>query len=235
MTPERFAKIRRALSRRQPDLTVLAENTHKSHNIAAILRTADAVGLHEMHAVSETGELRRHHRVSGGSRKWLPVVLHESTSAAIAALREDGFRLLAAHPDTDARDYRKVDYTRKTALILGSELNGISDTARAAVDEFVAVPMEGLGQSLNVSVAVAIILYEARRQREAAGMYESSRLPEEQFQRELFEWAHPEMALRCNERGLPYPAMNEDGDLVENPFDSKDSTACGPESNRQGD
>jgi len=220
MTPERFERIRSRLARRQPDLTVLAENTHKSHNIAAILRTADAVGLCAIHAVSETGEIRHHHRVSGGSRKWVGMILHDSTSAAIDALKQDGFRLLAAHPGADARDYRKIDYTRKTALVLGSELRGLSPAAKAAVDEFVAVPMEGMGQSLNVSVAAAIILYEARRQREAASMYDESRLDEAEFRRVLFEWAHPEMALRCRERGLPYPAMNEDGDLIENPFAS---------------
>lgn len=219
MTPERFAKIRARLTRRQPDLTVLAENTHKSHNIAAILRTADAVGMYAIHAVSETGQIRHHHRVSGGSRKWVQMILHESTAAAITALKDDGFRLLAAHPDPTARDYRKIDYTRKTAFILGSELRGVSDEAKSAVDDFVAVPMEGMGQSLNVSVAAAIILYEARRQREAASMYETSRLPADEFQRVLFEWAHPDMALRCRERGLSYPAMNEDGDLAENPFD----------------
>ena len=219
MTPERFARIRTRLTRRQPDLTVLAENTHKSHNIAAILRTADAVGLHAIHAVSETGEIRHHHRVSGGSRKWVQMILHESTGDAIAALKLEGYHLLAAHVGPSARDYRKIDYTRKTALVLGSELDGVSDAAKAAVDGFVAVPMEGMGRSLNVSVAAAIILYEARRQREAAGMYDQSRLPADEFERVLFEWAHPDMALRCRERHLPYPAMNDDGDLIENPFD----------------
>ena len=101
MTPERFARIRCRLSRRQPDLTVLAENTHKSHNIAAILRTADAVGLYGIHVVSETGEVKHHHRISGGSRKWVAMTFHESTRSAVTSLRQDGFRVIAAHPDEE--------------------------------------------------------------------------------------------------------------------------------------
>ena len=150
----------------------------------------------------------------------MPVELHDSTAAAIESLRKDGFRLLAAHGDPSSRDYRKVDYTRKTAIVLGAELSGISESARRRVDDFVAIPMEGMGTSLNVSVAAALILYEARRQREAARMYEESRLDDEVFDRTLFEWAHPDMARRCREKKLPYPAMNTTGDIIENPFDT---------------
>ncbi|MDX1481858.1 MAG: tRNA (guanosine(18)-2'-O)-methyltransferase TrmH [Woeseiaceae bacterium] len=218
MTPERFQKIRTRLARRQPDLTVLAENVHKSHNIAAILRTADAVGVYRVHAVSESGEIRDHHMVSGGTRKWVPVILHESTAAAFTALHEQGFQVIAAHPDPQAKDYRQLDYTLPTAILLGAELDGLSEEARCLADVFVSVPMEGMVASLNVSVAAALILYEARRQRESAGLYDICRIPEEEFRQTLFEWAHPELARRCRDRGLPYPAMSADGDLQENPF-----------------
>ena len=218
MTPERFQKIRERLDRRQPDLTVLAENVHKSHNIAAVLRSADAVGVFRVHAVSDDGEFRRHHMVSGGSGKWVPVALHDSTEQALGALRADGFRVVAAHPDDRATDYRDYDYTQPTALLLGSELDGISEYARGHADEFVRIPMEGMVASLNVSVATALILYEARRQREAAGLYDQRRLDAQTYEHVLFEWTHPDIAHRCRERSLPYPAMTEDGDLAENPF-----------------
>lgn len=218
MTPERFEKLKQRLARRQPDLTVLAENVHKSHNIAAILRTADAVGMFRAHAVSSDGEFRRHHMVSGGSGKWVPVTLHASTETAVNALRADGFRMVAAHPDPSATDYRDVDYTQKTGILLGSELDGISDEAVKHADGFVRVPMEGMVASLNVSVATALILYEARRQREAAGLYERCRIDAETFQRVLFEWAHPDIAQRCREKNLPYPPLTNDGDLAANPF-----------------
>ena len=197
---------------------MLTENVHKSHNIAAVLRTADAVGIYEIHAVSEQGEVRRHHMVSGGSGKWVSLELHDDTPAAVSHLRERGFSIVAAHPSEDARDYRRLDYTRKMAILLGAEVDGISEAAKNLVDDFVSIPMEGMVASLNVSVAAALILYEARRQREAAGMYKECRLAPDLYARTLFEWAYPDLARRCRGKGLPYPPLTDDGDLLENPF-----------------
>jgi tRNA (guanosine-2'-O-)-methyltransferase len=218
MTPERFRKLRHVLSARQPDLTVLMENVHKTHNIAAVLRTCDAVGVFEANAVSEEGEVPRHHMVSGGTRRYVRVRLHDSIVAACEALRTEGHRVLAAHFSDAAVDYREVDYTRPTAILMGSELWGVSEAAAAHADGHVAIPMNGMVQSLNVSVAAALLLYEARRQREAAGLYGTRRLPADVFEATLFEWSHPDIAARCREKALPYPALTEDGDLAENPF-----------------
>lgn len=218
MTPERFEKLKYHLSRRQPDLTVLAENVHKTHNIAAILRTADAVGIFGVHAVAETGEFRHHHMVSGGSRKWLGLTLHEDIDRAVNSLKQDGFVVLAAHPGESASDYRDIDYTQKTALLMGAELDGVTSRALELADGHVVVPMEGMVASLNVSVAAALILYEARRQREKAGMYEECRLPGDVYSRTLFEWAYPDLAHRCRQKGRPYPPLSQDGDMLENPL-----------------
>lgn len=218
MTPERFAKLKRVLSARQPDLTVLMENVHKSHNIAAILRTCDAVGVYRANGISDEGEIERHHMVSGGSRKWVDVLLHPDVDTACGRLRASGHQVLAAHFSEKARDYRELDYTRPTVFLLGSELWGVTDRAAALADAHVTIPMEGLVSSLNVSVAAALLLYEARRQREAAGCYEGCRLPPADFARTLFEWAHPDIAQRCRERELPYPPLTEEGDLARNPF-----------------
>ena len=156
--------------------------------------------------------------ISGGSGRWVSVALHDDTAAAVSHLRKRGFSIVAAHPSESARDYRRLDYTRKLAVLLGAELHGISDPAKYLVDDFVSIPMEGMVASLNVSVAAALILYEARRQREAARMYDESRLPPEVYEKTLFEWAHPGLARRCRDRGLPYPALSDDGELLENPF-----------------
>lgn len=218
MTPERFRKLHRVLSARQPDLTVLMENVHKTHNIAAVMRTCDAVGVFEAHAVSEEGEIPRHHMVSGGTRRYVRVQLHDSIVTACDSLRAAGHQLLAAHFSDKAVDYREFDYTRPTAIVMGSELWGVSEAAAEHADHHVTIPMNGMVQSLNVSVAAALLLYEARRQREAAGYYETSRLPDDVFRTTIFEWAHPDIAERCREKGLPYPDLTEDGDLAENPF-----------------
>jgi tRNA (guanosine-2'-O-)-methyltransferase len=218
MTPERFAKLQRALDRRQPDLTVFMDAVNKSHNFSAIMRTADAVGVQRLHTISAGDSLRRHHMIAGGTKHWVAVTLHRSTKAALAALRAEGFRLVAAHVGEKTRDYRDVDYTKKVAIMVGAELLGLSDAARAEADEHIAIPMHGLGTSLNVSVAVGVILAEAERQRLAAGFYESSRLSPEERTRTLFEWSYPDIAERCRAHGKPYPPLTADGALASNPL-----------------
>jgi tRNA (guanosine-2'-O-)-methyltransferase len=125
---------------------------------------------------------------------------------------------VAAHAGTGARDYRDVDYKAKVAVIVGAESVGLSDAARAAADDHIAVPMHGLGVSLNVAVALGMILAEAERQRLAAGLYAKSRLTPEERERTLFEWSYPELAERCRQLGRPYPALTADGKLASNPL-----------------
>jgi len=211
MTPARFAKLKKVLDRRQPDLTVLAENVHKSHNIAAVLRTCDAVGVTELHAVSPGGEFARHRMISGGSRKWLRTHAHPDIAAAFRYLKESSFQIVAAHFSESAIDYRQVDFTRPTALLLGAELAGVSAEAAALADCCIVIPMRGLVASLNVSVAAAVILYEAARQREAAGLYERCRLDPVTYRDLLFEWSYPAAARHCRAKGLPYPELDAEG------------------------
>ena len=98
---------------------------------------------------------------------------------------------MAAHLSDEAVDFRDVDYTQPTALVMGSELFGVSDETLSYVDQQINIPMMGVTQSLNVSVACAIVLYEAQRQRQAAGMYDQCRLDDETLARQRFEWLHP--------------------------------------------
>jgi tRNA (guanosine-2'-O-)-methyltransferase len=217
MTPERFAKLKAAVARRQPDLTVLMDAVNKSHNVSAIIRTADAVGIHRLHALS-TGALRRHHMIAGGARHYVELAVHASTADALAALRSEGWRLVAADAGAGARDFRDVDYTAKVAIVVGAELVGVSEAALAAADERVAIPMHGLGTSLNVSVAVGVMLLEAERQRRAAGLYERSRLTGTEHDRTLFEWCYPEIAERCRQLGRDYPPLTDEGMMAWNPL-----------------
>lgn len=215
MTPERFHRLTRVLTRRQPDLTVLMERVNKAHNFSAILRNCDAAGVLEAHVVPPDRGVGLHHQIAAGATRWVPVREHASTAEAFAALRSEGFELLAAHPGPDAVDYREVDYTRPVCIVMGAELHGVSDEALAAVDRQVVVAMEGFVRSLNVSVATALILTEARYQRAAAGMYDGSRLSAEVFDRTLFEWAFPREARRFRREGRPYPALDADGNWLE--------------------
>ena len=218
MTPERFHRIRKILTSRQPDLALLAEDTKKTHNVAALLRTCDATGVYRMHAVNPEGSFPRHRLIESGSRPWVRTRAHTDIQTAVGVLRDEGMQLVAADLSADAVDYREIDYTRPTALIVGSEKPGLSAAAAELVDRFVMIPMHGMVDSLNVSVATALILYEAVRQREQAGMYDASRLPPDEFATTLFEWCYPAVARRCRELRVPYPPLDDDGYFNENPI-----------------
>jgi tRNA (guanosine-2'-O-)-methyltransferase len=202
------------LARRQPDLTVLADSLHKPRNFSAIIRTCDAIGINEVHAVPGEDGLSIHWKTSQGAEKWVGVRAHENLESACRYLKGEGFQLLAAHLSDEAVDYREFDYTQPTALMVGTELFGVSAEALQYADRQIVVPMKGMTQSLNVSVACAIVLYEAMRQRDRAGMYDGPSLSEEILVKQRFEWLHPVVARFCRERELEYPEIDEEGNVV---------------------
>jgi tRNA (guanosine-2'-O-)-methyltransferase len=216
MTPERFQRLRAILARRQPDLTVLMDRLEKPHNFSAVLRTCDAVGILRAHMVA-SDEFRPRRTAAGGVGRYVRVSRHATIEAAAARLKGDGFTILAAHPSRDAVDFRALDYTRPTALLLGTEMEGLSGAALAAADRRVVIPMMGAVTSLNVSVAAAVILYEAQRQRVGAGLYDASRLDEETARTTLFEWAYPRIAALCRRRRVGYPRLGAEGELLDEP------------------
>jgi tRNA (guanosine-2'-O-)-methyltransferase len=215
MQPDRFHRLKSVLARRQPDLTILMDRVNKGHNFSAILRSCDAVGVLEAHVVSPGGGLDVHHAASGGTKKWVVVHEHADAASAVSHLKSAGFTLLAAHAGAEARDYRTVDFTLPTAVVLGAELLGISAETLRRADGLVSIPMMGMVESLNVSVAAALILYEAERQREAVGMYDTSRLPPAQADGILFEWAYPRVAEIYRREGRAYPRLGSDGEILE--------------------
>jgi len=214
MTDRRRQRVDSVLAQRQPDLTVLAERLHKPRNFSAIVRTCDAVGINEVHAVPGGDGLSIHWKTSQGAEKWVRVRRHASLAEACAHLRGSGFQLVAAHLDEAAMDYRDVDYTVPTALLVGTELFGVSPAGLAQSDLQVTIPMKGMTQSLNVSVACAIVLYEAMRQRDAAGLYGRRALDGGLREEQRFEWLHPRLARYCRERGLAYPELDRQGNVI---------------------
>lgn len=215
MRPERFHRIRHVLDRRQPDLTVLMERVHKPHNFSAILRNCDAVGVLEAHAVAPEDGLPLYQGTSASAAGWVEVREHESVGAAAGFLEGEGLRLVAAHHTANAVAWTDVDFTRPTALMVGTELHGLTDEALDRADAVVSVPMMGMVRSLNVSVAAAVLLYEAFRQRRAAGFYAERRLDDETYHRLLFEWSYPRIAEVLRGEGRPYPELGPDGEILE--------------------
>lgn len=216
MQQTRYQRIADVLSRRQTDLTVCLEDVHKHHNLSAIVRSADAVGCHHVHAVWPENQKWLTNNTSGGSKNWLETHLHKNIDDATTAMRarNPDIQILATHLSTDAVDFREIDYTKPTAIIVGQEKTGISEQALKHADQNIIIPMQGMVQSLNVSVAAALILFEAQRQRELAGLYSRNMLSDEIKHPIYFEGCHPIIARQCKLKKLPYPPLDEHGEIV---------------------
>jgi tRNA (guanosine-2'-O-)-methyltransferase len=190
-TERRAERVASVLARRQPDLTVVLENVHDPHNVSAVLRSCDAVGVLAVHLVYTTeeppaGAFAR--TTSASAAKWLETHRHPSIDACYAALRRQGLAVFATALAEDSRDLYGVDLTRPTALVFGNEMRGVSAEAAAAADGLVAIPMSGMVQSLNISVACAVALFEAFRQRRAAGAYDRPKLEQDQLAALRDDW-----------------------------------------------
>ena len=217
LLPRRFERLRAVLNHRMADLTVLLEQVDKPHNLSAILRSCDAVGVLEAHAVCLKGRMPTFNTTAQGSQKWVPLHVHPDSATALADLRQQGFRIYGTHLASDAVDYRSCDFSGPTAFVLGAEKWGLSAETAALVDQPIFIPMHGMVQSLNVSVATATLLFEALRQRQAAGLLPSGGegIPAERYAPLLFEWAYPQVAAWCRREGKPYPPLDAEGAISE--------------------
>jgi tRNA (guanosine-2'-O-)-methyltransferase len=163
---QRLRKIRRVLSARRADLTVVLENIHDPHNVSAILRSCDAVGVLRVELLYTIERFPRFGKKSSSSAsKWLEHRKHRSVETCYGELRNEGFRILATRMDEHTGLIFDQDLTRPTAFVFGNEHRGVSDEAARMADACIRIPMVGMIASLNVSVAAAVCLYEAFRQR----------------------------------------------------------------------
>jgi tRNA (guanosine-2'-O-)-methyltransferase len=213
-TEQRFRRIMHVLEHRQPDLTLLLEDAHKLHNLPAMIRSCDAVGIGTVNAVHPTGGIATYNATSASAEKWVELVVHDHLNDALASVRQAGMQVLAAHLSEEAVDYRDVDYTGPTCVLLGNEREGVSAAAARAADHQIVIPMHGMVQSLNVSVATAVIMFEAQRQRRAAGFYDQPRLSARQRNDAAFRWLYPREAAALEAAGQPFPQLDERGNPV---------------------
>lgn len=216
MQNTRYHRVKEVLDRRQTDLTVCLEDVHKHHNLSAIVRSADSVGCHHVHAVWPEKQKWLTSNTSGGSKSWVKTHLHKDIDNAVAQIRQQNpdVQILATNLSPNAIDYRDIDYTKPTAIIVGQEKTGISEKALAHADKNIIIPMQGMAQSLNVSVAAALILFEAQNQRLNAGLYNRDMLDEDVKHAMLFKGCHPIIAQKCQEKSLPYPSLDEQGEII---------------------
>lgn len=181
MTQHRRYRILDMLRFRQPDLTIVAEAVHKPHNLSAVIRTCDAVGIGEIHAVAPASGMPKYNETSAGAQRWVHVHEYDAIETAITAVQARGITVYAAHFSDEAVDYSEIDYTQPSAVLIGTEKYGVTAEAAELSDGHIIIPMLGMVQSLNVSVATAAVLFEAQRQRIAAGMYREPRLSHDEL------------------------------------------------------
>lgn len=189
-TEERKAKLRAVLEKRQPDITLVLENVHDRHNVSAVLRTCDATGLLEVNFVYYGGQAfpKLGEKSSASARKWIKQNKFESVDECFTKLRNENKKIYTTNMSTDAVSLYDLDLTQPVALVFGNEHKGVSDEASKLADGNFLIPQVGVIQSLNISVAAAVTLYEAFRQRLEAGLYKTKRLNDKEFEQILYEW-----------------------------------------------
>jgi len=188
-TPERLQKITNAASSRQFSLRVVIENIHDAHNVSAIFRTCDAVGVPKITLLYTKETFPKIHKVTSASaNKWVDVEKFDDVKKCVDSLHAEGFKIYASFLDKNARNLYDIDLTQKVAFVFGNEHRGVSDEMKKLADDLFYIPMRGMVQSLNVSVAAAVTLYESQRQRAAKGMYEKSELSEQELNELIEKW-----------------------------------------------
>ncbi len=198
-TEERLSRIDDILTRKQPTLQVMLENVHNSQNLSTIIRTSDAVGVLDIFYSSKENEtLRIHKTITQGAHRWTyrHRIQDSSTVKFLQQKKKEGFQVIVTHLEERAVSFREVDYTKPTLIVMGNEKEGVSDEVIAEATDVIVIPMQGMVQSLNVSVATALILYEAQRQRENAGLYVTPQISLEKREAIKADWVYRDTIAR---------------------------------------
>ena len=194
MTPERIERLTSVLNKRQPDLTVLLENVSDPHNISAVMRTADAVGLQDIYILNT--KIAAHKKwgakSSSSAAKWLTIHQFTNADECFAELRKYYKKIYTTHLSSDAVGLHELNLTEPVCLVFGNEHSGISEGIIARADGNFIIPQVGIIKSLNISVACAVCLYEAYRQKNAAGHYAAPKLEGDKLNALRNEWGFME-------------------------------------------
>ncbi len=192
MTPERHHKLTLVLNKRQGDIAIVMENVFDPHNISAVMRTCDAVGVQDIYVLNT--KIPQHRKwgakSSSSAAKWLTVHQYENADECFSSLRKNYSKILTTHLSSDAVGLHEIDMTQPIALVFGNEHSGVSDEIRAMADGNFIIPQVGIIQSLNISVACAVTLYEAFRQKTNAGQYKQPSLDSVRYNELFKEWEY---------------------------------------------
>lgn len=184
MTPKRFIKIRDVVGKRQKYFTLVLENIHDPHNVSAILRSADAVGIDRVYLIYNSNKFPKIGKTSSASaKKWIELSRFSNAKDCFDLLKKEKYKIFSSFIDESKKtaSLYDLDLTGRIALVFGNEHTGVSDDVKELSKKNFMIPMHGMVQSLNVSVAVAVCLYEALRQRESKNMYSKSKFSKKEL------------------------------------------------------
>ena len=187
-TKKRKRRIQTTLANRQPDLTVVLEEIHDDHNVNAILRSAEAVGVVDIYMKYKDQFPNLGYKASASSYKWLEYHKYLDINSLVDTLRAKGFVVYSTIIDEKSISIYDIDWTKPSAIVLGNENKGVSDKLRRMSDETIYIPMHGMVESLNVSVASAVTLYEASRQRMNNKQYPNDKLKSNWLKEKYKSW-----------------------------------------------
>ncbi|MEO6905293.1 MAG: RNA methyltransferase [Ginsengibacter sp.] len=190
MTPQRYQRLTSVLQHRQPDLTVILENVFDPHNISAVMRTCDAVGIQDVYVLNNRIPPHKKwgDKSSSTASQWLTIHQFTEVEKCFTEIRKKYAKIYASHLGENSKDLYKMDLTESVALVFGNETFGVSDEIRKYADGDFIIPQVGIIKSLNISVACAVTLYEAFRQKKEKGHYEESRLTKTEMQYLQTQW-----------------------------------------------
>jgi tRNA (guanosine-2'-O-)-methyltransferase len=197
MTSERKERLLNVLNNRQADLTVVLENVFDPHNISAVMRTCDAVGIQEIYVLNT--KLPPHKKwgakSSSSAAKWLTIFQFTDAQECMLALKKKYGMVLTTHLSGNAITLHEINFTQPVALVFGNEHDGVSEEIRTLANGNFIIPQVGIIKSLNISVACAVTLYEAYRQKKIAGHYQQRNLDDVHFNALLDQWGFDEKEL----------------------------------------
>jgi len=204
---ERLNKMKEILYSRQKDLIVFLDNVYSNHNISAIIRTCDSVNVGKLYYRHSKNQ-KLNDNITMGSHKWVFNEYVEDVTKFYETKKD--YQILVTDFE-DSIDYTEVDYTKPTLIVFGNEVEGVSEISKKYATQKIKIPMYGMAQSLNVSVASGIILYEAHRQRALKNMYNIKQLDDEVISKTLKKWAYDDIIEKELKR--PRQKQNLDGSV----------------------
>jgi tRNA (guanosine-2'-O-)-methyltransferase len=209
LLPDRVQRLRDVLANRTTSVTAVLENLHKDLNISAVLRTCESFGIQRVHVVPQPGDGKVYNTITQGCDRWLTIQRHAEITSCLAALKADGYRILAGAFEEGAQPLEDVDFSGRVALVFSNELQGASREALEMVDSCFVIPMDGFSQSLNVSVAAGISIHRVMQYKRSVNE-ELERLPSEEVEQLMDLWV--KMSVRNADEVLTELKNRENGE-----------------------